>query len=159
RQGVGPPGRKGRHPSARATHVVFRRRRRLARIPLSREHSSTIRSPRPCAILRPAAQQTRSSRSACGRAELAGHGGRSMRETPRVLKRESREGRLVLQDGTVFPGAVFGAPRGSAGEVVFTTGMVGYPEALTDPSYRGQILVFTFPSQGNYGVPDFQSVG
>src|SRR5262249_19163126 len=91
--------------------------------------------------------------------ELAGHGGRSMRETPRVLKRESREGRLVLQDGTVFPGAVFGAPRGSAGEVVFTTGMVGYPEALTDPSYRGQILVFTFPSQGNYGVPDFQSVG
>lgn len=64
-----------------------------------------------------------------------------------------RKGRLVLQDGAVFPGVVFGAPRPAAGEVVFTTGMVGYPEALTDPSYRGQILAFTYPSQGNYGVP------
>lgn len=41
-----------------------------------------------------------------------------------------------------------------AGEVVFNTGMVGYPEALTDPSYRGQILVLTYPLVGNYGVPD-----
>jgi len=62
---------------------------------------------------------------------------------------------VVLADGAVFPGVVFGAPQPAAGEVVFTTGMVGYPEALTDPSYRGQILVFTYPSQGNYGVPPF----
>ena len=47
----------------------------------------------------------------------------------------------------------FGAPVSKSGEVVFNTGMVGYPESLTDPSYRGQILVFTFPMMGNYGVP------
>jgi len=76
-----------------------------------------------------------------------------MRVTGPDELRRRRRGRLVLQDGAVFPGVVFGAPRPSAGEVVFTTGMVGYPEALTDPSYRGQILVFTYPSQGNYGVP------
>lgn len=62
-------------------------------------------------------------------------------------------GRLVLEDGTVFEGRGFGASTTVAGEVVFTTGMVGYPESLTDPSYRGQILSFTFPLLGNYGVP------
>lgn len=68
---------------------------------------------------------------------------------------------LTLSDGTVFAGESFGAPVGSAssadsgatGEVVFNTGMAGYPESLTDPSYRGQILVFTYPLIGNYGVP------
>jgi carbamoyl-phosphate synthase small subunit len=60
---------------------------------------------------------------------------------------------LVLQDGRCFPGALFGATRSVAGEVVFNTGMVGYPESLTDPSYSGQILVFTHPLIGNYGVP------
>ncbi len=68
---------------------------------------------------------------------------------PRLLP-----GRLVLQDGTEYPGVSCGAASPAAGEVVFTTGMVGYPEALTDPSYRGQILVFTYPSIGNYGMPD-----
>ena len=76
-----------------------------------------------------------------------------MRGSSRGWPLSSRKGRLVLQDGSVFQGRVFGAPRSSAGEVVFTTGMVGYPEALTDPSYRGQILAFTYPSLGNYGVP------
>ncbi len=71
----------------------------------------------------------------------------------RLTGRQTTEGRLVLEDGAVFPGLCFGSPRPSAGEVVFTTGMVGYPEALSDPSYRGQILVFTYPSVGNYGVP------
>ena len=50
-------------------------------------------------------------------------------------------------------GEHFGAPVATAGEVVFNTGMVGYPEAMTDPSYRGQILVLTYPLVGNYGVP------
>lgn len=50
-------------------------------------------------------------------------------------------------------GFSFGAPRSVAGELVFQTGMVGYPESVTDPSYRGQILVVTFPLVGNYGVP------
>ena len=62
-------------------------------------------------------------------------------------------GTLFLEDGTRFNGAGFGAPTSRAGEVVFTTGMVGYPESLTDPSYRGQILTFTYPLLGNYGVP------
>lgn len=62
-------------------------------------------------------------------------------------------GRLILEDGTEFPGKLFGAIRSVAGEVVFTTGMVGYPESLTDPSYIGQILVLTYPHVGNYGVP------
>ena len=60
---------------------------------------------------------------------------------------------LILADGTVFTGQSFGAHSDTDGEVVFNTGMVGYPESMTDPSYRGQILVFTFPLIGNYGVP------
>ena len=61
---------------------------------------------------------------------------------------------LVLEDGTVFSGKHFGYEKSVAGEVVFNTGMVGYPETLTDPSYKGQILVFTYPLVGNYGIPD-----
>src|SRR5262245_27952426 len=65
---------------------------------------------------------------------------------------------LVLEDGTVFPGRSLGAARSVSGEVVFNTGMVGYTEALTDPSYRGQIMTLTFPLVGNYGVPsEFES--
>lgn len=60
---------------------------------------------------------------------------------------------LVLEDGTMVAGRLFGFPRSVAGEVVFNTGMVGYTEALTDPSYSGQILVLTYPLVGNYGVP------
>lgn len=60
---------------------------------------------------------------------------------------------LILSDGTRFEGESFGAPVSADGEVVFNTGMAGYPESLTDPSYRGQILVFTYPLIGNYGVP------
>jgi len=59
---------------------------------------------------------------------------------------------LLLEDGSVFRGRSFGFPGSVAGEVVFNTGMVGYPETLTDPSYRGQILVLTYPLIGNYGV-------
>ena len=61
--------------------------------------------------------------------------------------------RLILDDGSVFEGKSFGAETAAAGEVVFSTAMVGYPESLTDPSYMGQILTVTFPLVGNYGVP------
>jgi carbamoyl-phosphate synthase small subunit len=61
---------------------------------------------------------------------------------------------LLLDDGTRFHGYSFGAPHSAAGEVVFSTAMNGYPESLTDPYYKGQILVATFPLIGNYGVPD-----
>ncbi|MDB4978751.1 MAG: carbamoyl-phosphate synthase small subunit [Candidatus Peribacteria bacterium] len=60
---------------------------------------------------------------------------------------------LILSDGTVFSGQSFGARVDTDGEVVFSTGMVGYNESVTDPSFRGQILVFTYPLIGNYGVP------
>jgi carbamoyl-phosphate synthase small subunit len=61
--------------------------------------------------------------------------------------------KLVLEDGTTMVGTCFGAARPTAGEVVFNTGMSGYVETLTDPSYKGQILVTTYPLIGNYGVP------
>jgi carbamoyl-phosphate synthase small subunit len=62
-------------------------------------------------------------------------------------------GTLFLEDGTRFDGVGIGATARRVGEVVFTTGMAGYPESLTDPSFRGQILTFTYPLIGNYGVP------
>jgi carbamoyl-phosphate synthase small subunit len=77
--------------------------------------------------------------------------------------------KLVLEGGTEFRGESFGALKAVSGEVVFNTGMVGYTEILTDPSYHGQILVLTYPLIGNYGVPgdsgsdgtmeDFESCG
>lgn len=62
--------------------------------------------------------------------------------------------KLILKDGTTYEGESFGAPISTAGEVVFATGMTGYPESLTDPSYKGQIVTFTYPIIGNYGIPD-----
>jgi len=61
---------------------------------------------------------------------------------------------LALEDGTVFAGTAFGAQGESFGEAVFNTGMAGYQEVLTDPSYAGQIVTMTAPQQGNYGVND-----
>ncbi len=62
---------------------------------------------------------------------------------------------LVLEDGSTFVGHGFGATKKVSGEIVFSTSMVGYPESLTDPSYKGQILTFTYPLVGNYGVPPY----
>ena len=64
-----------------------------------------------------------------------------------------KKARLVLEDGTIFEGTSFGYEQSVSGEVVFYTAMTGYPESLTDPSYKGQILVPTYPMIGNYGVP------
>ncbi len=63
-------------------------------------------------------------------------------------------GKLIFDDGTVLDGMGFGYSTTVFGEIVFNTGMVGYTEALTDPSYNGQILTLTYPLVGNYGVPD-----
>ncbi len=65
----------------------------------------------------------------------------------------SRPAVLLLEDGTLFLGKGFGAEATVVGEIVFNTGMVGYPESMTDPSYAGQVLCFTYPLIGNYGVP------
>jgi carbamoyl-phosphate synthase small subunit len=67
---------------------------------------------------------------------------------------DSKKIKLVLEDGSEFSGFSFGSHRSISGEVVFNTAMTGYPESLTDPSYKGQILVLTYPLIGNYGVPD-----
>lgn len=61
--------------------------------------------------------------------------------------------KLIFEDGTEFQGKSFGFEKSVSGEVVFYTAMTGYPESLTDPSYKGQILVSTYPMIGNYGVP------
>ncbi len=62
---------------------------------------------------------------------------------------------LLLDDGTAFHGKSFGYEKPVAGEVVFNTAMMGYPESLTDPSYAGQLMTLTYPLVGNYGVPPF----
>jgi carbamoyl-phosphate synthase small subunit len=64
------------------------------------------------------------------------------------------KGKLFLENDQIFEGESFGSESGKAGEVVFSTGMMGYPESLTDPSFKGQILVLTYPLVGNYGIPD-----
>ena len=61
--------------------------------------------------------------------------------------------KLTLEDGTIYHGKSFGSLKPTAGEVVFNTAMTGYPESLTDPSYRGQVLCLTYPLVGNYGAP------
>jgi carbamoyl-phosphate synthase small subunit len=73
---------------------------------------------------------------------------------PQYNKAHVGYGTLTLADGTSLEGKSFGYEGGRAGEVVFSTGMVGYPEAITDASFRGQILVLTYPLIGNYGVPE-----
>lgn len=67
---------------------------------------------------------------------------------------------LILEDGTIFEGQAFGADVDVTGEIVFNTGMTGYQESITDQSYNGQILTFTYPLVGNYGVnrDDYESI-
>ncbi|MCY4491218.1 MAG: glutamine-hydrolyzing carbamoyl-phosphate synthase small subunit [Thaumarchaeota archaeon] len=74
--------------------------------------------------------------------------------TIKKSKYANKYGKLVFDDGTVLDGMGFGHSGIAFGEIVFNTGMVGYTETLTDPSYSGQILMMTYPLVGNYGVPD-----
>eukprot|EP00957_Ditylum_brightwellii_P063488 4819537-Ditylum_brightwellii.AAC.1 len=72
--------------------------------------------------------------------------------------RPTAKANLHLEDGTTITGTSFGCHTSVEGEVVFATGMVGYPESLTDPSYQGQILTLTSPMVGNYGVPNRNTI-
>ena len=74
--------------------------------------------------------------------------------TTKKSSHANKFGKLIFDDGTVLDGMGFGYSTTVFGEIVFNTGMVGYPETLTDPSYSGQILTLTYPLVGNYGVPD-----
>ena len=67
-------------------------------------------------------------------------------------------GVLLLADGGRFEGKLFGANVVAEGELVFTTGMTGFQESLTDPSFAGQVLTFTYPLIGNYGVPKYENI-
>nr|AAA33609.1 arginine-specific carbamoyl phosphate synthetase small subunit [Neurospora crassa] len=86
---------------------------------------------------------------------ITGSKGRNMpaREPRTTAAATGAEATFTIRDGPVFQGTAFGANTNISGEAVFTTSLVGYPESMTDPSYRGQILVFTQPLIGNYGVP------
>lgn len=66
--------------------------------------------------------------------------------------------KLILENNLEIKGHSFGFPKSTSGEVVFNTAMTGYPESLTDPSYKGQILILTYPLIGNYGVPPSETV-
>ena len=74
---------------------------------------------------------------------------------PHLRCKTGLRAKLLLENGYGFEGCGFGYPATRVGEVVFSTSMTGYPEGLTDPSYKGQILVYTHPMVGNYGVPRF----
>ncbi|KAK2071107.1 hypothetical protein P8C59_005557 [Phyllachora maydis] len=86
---------------------------------------------------------------------IAGSKGRSMpfKAVRATSPANGIDATFTIRDGPVFHGSAFGANSNISGEAVFTTSLVGYPESMTDPSYRGQILVFTQPLIGNYGVP------
>ncbi|MCJ7553354.1 MAG: glutamine-hydrolyzing carbamoyl-phosphate synthase small subunit [Ignavibacteriaceae bacterium] len=73
-----------------------------------------------------------------------------------MKQKQKIKAKLILEDGSEFTGYSFGFAGNANGEVVFNTGMVGYPETMTDPSYRGQILVCTYPLIGNYGIPSYK---
>ncbi|XP_052421114.1 carbamoyl-phosphate synthase [ammonia], mitochondrial [Carassius gibelio] len=98
----------------------------------------------------------------CGVARSLRLGWRNWKTSTRLLSMKSafqaQTAHLVLEDGTKMKGYSFGHDQSAAGELVFNTGLVGYPEALTDPSYRGQILTLTYPIVGNYGVPNTQQL-
>lgn len=75
------------------------------------------------------------------------------------MHKEIKKGRLVLEDGSIYEGLLLGGERDAVGEVCFTTGMSGYQETLTDPSFCGQIVVMTYPLVGNYGCNAMFSQG
>ncbi len=77
--------------------------------------------------------------------------------TTKKAKYVNKFGKLIFDDGTVLDGVGFGFQTTVVGEIVFNTGMVGYTETLTDPSYSGQILTLTYPLIGNYGVPSYET--
>eukprot|EP00937_MAST-01D_sp_MAST-1D-sp2_P003269 g3269.t1 len=90
--------------------------------------------------------------SAASSRSLSAKAGDLDRRTARTEKLD-RKAALVMSDGSVYEGLSVGADVSKSGEVVFTTGMVGYPESLTDPSFTGQFINMTYPMIGNYGVP------
>ena len=143
------PGARARPRPPRARHRHAGRRR-------ARRH----RAARPGRRVdrRAGALRLEGQEHAARRRDADGRGRRDDRRRPRrARERRCRlpKALLVLEDGTVFAGDAFGAAARSHGEVVFCTAMTGYQEALTDPSFAEQVLVMTYPLQGNYGINEF----
>ncbi|KAF3694976.1 Carbamoyl-phosphate synthase [ammonia], mitochondrial [Channa argus] len=105
-----------------------------------------------------ASSVVKSLRQGCVAGRGVGNMSRLRLQTIKHLIVKAQTAHLVLEDGTRMKGFSFGHDVSVAGELVFNTGLVGYPEALTDPSYRGQILTLTYPIVGNYGVPNTQQL-
>src|SRR5207302_5016307 len=119
-----------------ASHRKARTRRSMA----SRSAAPSSRRSQPAA-----------SRTTCRRRRRHWHS-QALHPPPAALMSRAL---LVLEDCSVFTGDAFGAATRSHGEVVFCTSMTGYQEALTDPSFAEQVLVMTYPLQGNYGINEF----
>ncbi|XP_076731255.1 carbamoyl-phosphate synthase [ammonia], mitochondrial isoform X3 [Maylandia zebra] len=100
----------------------------------------------------------KSLRQGCVLGRNVGNAGCLRLHTAKLFSVKAQTAHLVLEDGTRMKGISFGHDASVAGELVFNTGLVGYPEALTDPSYRGQILTLTYPIVGNYGVPNTEEL-
>lgn len=100
----------------------------------------------------------KSLRQGCVLGRKVGNAGCLRLHTAKLFSVKTQTAHLVLEDGTRMKGISFGHDASVAGELVFNTGLVGYPEALTDPSYRGQILTLTYPIVGNYGVPNTEEL-
>jgi hypothetical protein len=112
--------------------------------------SSASAAPAPTCAARPSTTR----RPASGRARLSHLAARAA-SSPNAPPFKTKDARLVLEDGSVWRAAAFGAPAGGdgvVGEVVFNTSMTGYQEIMTDPSYKGQFVVFTYPHIGNTGI-------
>ena len=157
--------------------VVEQRRlqpRLEARVPAAHDHDivgvAELREPRHGGRYRPgdlasrpvrgdlAGTDARGARRPVGNANLKGRAFPRTRwvrsrRSPRARSRPSSSGHYFWKTGPASTVSASGRRIERVGEVVFTTGMVGYPESLTDPSFRGQVLVFTYPLLGNYGVP------
>ncbi|XP_005723337.1 carbamoyl-phosphate synthase [ammonia], mitochondrial isoform X2 [Pundamilia nyererei] len=100
----------------------------------------------------------KSLRQGCVLGRNVGNAGCLRLHAAKLFSVKAQTAHLVLEDGTRMKGISFGHDASVAGELVFNTGLVGYPEALTDPSYRGQILTLTYPIVGNYGVPNTEEL-
>src|SRR5262245_8226326 len=128
-------------PAFRAALVSAIRRSRMSEAPVADGDVWPPPSPRKCALTQPQGSPSRGG----GEIDVS-------QDRPKAWADAPLTGRLVLADGTVIAGQGLGATGSAVGEVCFNTAMTGYQEILTDPSYAGQIITFTFPHIGNVGT-------
>ncbi len=137
-------------PARRTTTARATTTTNAAPTPLAASTSSTsASSPSSASSLRCPGPSPRRSSSAAARGTNTTTIARAASSSPPWAENDAR---LVLEDGSVWPGVAFGARASAVGEAVFNTSLTGYQEILTDPSYKGQFVVFTVPHIGNVGI-------